>query len=195
MRSRVLSTFALLSLMVSAAVLSARQEPMKSGPPVGADLPGPFHPYNLTGDRKGKFHCLVCNHGLDPAVLIFAPVGESSEPFVKLIEGVDAAAAKYPKSRLEGYVVFLGDEVLADDKREAMAAKVATLAKVNEKKVVLALDKSAGPEGYKLLESYITVLIYDRHKVLANFALEKSPSEKDVQAILKEVDRLASRNK
>jgi hypothetical protein len=34
-------------------------ESLKSGPQVGKQLPGPFHPLNATGGQEGKKHCLV----------------------------------------------------------------------------------------------------------------------------------------
>jgi hypothetical protein len=34
-------------------------EPLKSGPPVGKNIPGPFHPLNITGASAGKKNCLV----------------------------------------------------------------------------------------------------------------------------------------
>jgi hypothetical protein len=32
---------------------------LKSGPQTGKQLPGPFHPTNVTGAQAGKKHCLV----------------------------------------------------------------------------------------------------------------------------------------
>jgi len=32
---------------------------LKSGPQSGSQIPGPFHPTNLTGAQAGKKHCLV----------------------------------------------------------------------------------------------------------------------------------------
>jgi len=34
-------------------------ESLKSGPPEGKNIPGPFHPLNVTGAMAGKKHCLV----------------------------------------------------------------------------------------------------------------------------------------
>lgn len=31
---------------------------LKSGPQVGAEVPGPFHPLNVTGEHAGKKACL-----------------------------------------------------------------------------------------------------------------------------------------
>jgi hypothetical protein len=32
---------------------------LKSGPEVGKDIPGPFHPLNVTGHKAGQKNCLV----------------------------------------------------------------------------------------------------------------------------------------
>jgi hypothetical protein len=32
---------------------------LQSGPQVGKDIPGPFHPLNVTGHAAGKKNCLV----------------------------------------------------------------------------------------------------------------------------------------
>lgn len=32
---------------------------VESGPPVGKNIPGAFHPTNVTGKQAGKKHCLV----------------------------------------------------------------------------------------------------------------------------------------
>jgi hypothetical protein len=32
---------------------------LKSGPQVGEQLPGPFHPLNINGAKAGKKNCLV----------------------------------------------------------------------------------------------------------------------------------------
>lgn len=35
------------------------EEGLKSGPPVGKNIPGAFHPLNVTGASAGKKNCLV----------------------------------------------------------------------------------------------------------------------------------------
>ena len=37
----------------------AAQEPLKSGPKVGDEIPGSFYPLNITGADAGKKRCLV----------------------------------------------------------------------------------------------------------------------------------------
>lgn len=48
--------FAIVLLTVSVV---AADEALKSGPEVGKNIPGAFHPLNLTGASAGKKNCLV----------------------------------------------------------------------------------------------------------------------------------------
>ena len=48
---------------------------LKSGPQVGEDVPGPFHPLNVNGEDAGKKACLYCKAGDSPVVAIFAQGG------------------------------------------------------------------------------------------------------------------------
>ena len=45
------------AVLVAASACAA--EMLQSGPQVGKDIPGPFHPLNVTGHMAGKKNCLV----------------------------------------------------------------------------------------------------------------------------------------
>ena len=47
--------FALAALVTS----SVADDALKSGPPTGKNIPGAFHPLNVTGSAAGKKNCLV----------------------------------------------------------------------------------------------------------------------------------------
>ena len=47
------------ALAAMAMTVAFAGEALKSGPQTGADIPGPFHPTNVTGAQAGKKHCLV----------------------------------------------------------------------------------------------------------------------------------------
>ena len=47
-----------LALTAMATIVVA-DDALKSGPQTGTNIPGPFHPTNLTGAQAGKKHCLV----------------------------------------------------------------------------------------------------------------------------------------
>jgi hypothetical protein len=48
--------FALATLALSSVLAD---EPLKSGPQTGTNIPGPFHPLNVTGEKAGEKFCLV----------------------------------------------------------------------------------------------------------------------------------------
>jgi hypothetical protein len=48
--------FALAALVISGA---GADEALKSGPPKGKNIPGAFHPLNVTGSQAGKKFCQV----------------------------------------------------------------------------------------------------------------------------------------
>jgi hypothetical protein len=52
----IVGAFALAALAVTGVVAG---EALKSGPPVGKNIPGAFHPTNITGAKAGQKHCLV----------------------------------------------------------------------------------------------------------------------------------------
>jgi hypothetical protein len=57
MKSRfAVGAFAVMAL-AAAGVMAG--DALKSGPAEGKNIPGPFHPTNLTGPMAGKKHCLV----------------------------------------------------------------------------------------------------------------------------------------
>ena len=47
------------TIAVLAAAGAVAGDSLKSGPPVGQNIPGPFHPLNVTGAKAGEKHCLV----------------------------------------------------------------------------------------------------------------------------------------
>ncbi|MCS6852518.1 MAG: hypothetical protein NZ700_15270 [Gemmataceae bacterium] len=168
-------------------------EVMKSGPAVGEFIPAPFHPLNLTGDRAGSRHCLVCRYGLHPVLAIFArEVPGADQPLAQLLKDYDSAIARYPDAYLGGFVVFLSDAPPAE--RDTLAAKIVDLGKALElKHVVLCLDGPDGPEGYALhKDATVTVLFYRQHKVVENrvFTKDQPMMGQDVQALMSVVEKL-----
>jgi hypothetical protein len=56
MRPSVMLSAALGALLVAGAALAGD---LKSGPPEGKNIPGPFHPLHASGPDAGKKVCLV----------------------------------------------------------------------------------------------------------------------------------------
>jgi hypothetical protein len=180
-------------LAVGPAAFSA-QDDTKSGPQVGQKLPGPFEPFNATGPYTGRPHCLVCERGLHPTVLIFArDPGEPDGPVMKLIKAVDDAAVKHRASDLGGFAVFLSDDVQNVDSRRALVKRLQDLADaVKLQQVVLALDRSAGPRDYNInKETDVTVLVYNKHTVAANRPFAKDAlNDEAIKSVLADVEKM-----
>jgi hypothetical protein len=134
---RLFVLFAGVSLIALFAAVPMRSAEIKKGPlVVGKNVPGPFHPYNVTArvipaeeleeadkeeaekakdkdkekkpyTTRGKFHCLVTEYDLNPVVLLVARKLNDSEGFRDLLKKIDAAIDKNRLSRLRAFVVFL----------------------------------------------------------------------------------------
>ncbi|MGH7170429.1 MAG: hypothetical protein ACRELG_09155 [Gemmataceae bacterium] len=157
---------------------------VKSGPQLNEDVPGPFHPYNVTGSAAGKKNCLYCANGNNPVAVIFAR--EVSPQVTKLIKKLDQCTVKNGDCRMGSYVVFLSD-------KEGLDKELKTLAdKSKLEKIVLSIDNPAGPQEYKISkDASVTVLLYTKHIVKANHAFKKGElKDKDIEAIVKEVPKI-----
>ncbi len=139
---------------------------VKSGPKVGEDVPGPFHPLNVTGESKGKKACLYCANGGNPVAVIFAR--EASPAVAKLLKELDAATVKNDKAQMGSYAVFCNDKDGLDKQLEKLADDQKL------QKLVLSIDNPAGPKGYGIAkEADVTVLLYTEFTVKANHAFRK----------------------
>ena len=188
----------------------------KDTPPltVGKNLPGPFHPYNVTGPHKEHFHCLVSEHGLDPMVMIFYKNVDFSDPLPNLLKRLDTAIDKNPNTRLGASLVFLPDDLpdvvgstekdqeansKNDDARLELAKKIEAAGSDNKlKHVVLCLDNKSDVEKYELSdENLITVVLYAKLKIVAVYALPKSEfTEAALEKIMTDVaEKLGAKRK
>jgi hypothetical protein len=159
-------------------------EGLLSGPQVGQTVPGPFHPLNVTGADAGNKVCLYCKNGNNPVAMIFAR--EVSDPIAKLIKKVDTATAQHEDAKMGSFVVFLNDSEDLQKTLKDLAEKEGI------KNTVLAIDNPAGPEAYKVAkDADVTVVLYNEHKVKANFAFAKGElKDKDIDAILADVPKI-----
>ena len=142
----------------------ANSAELKSGPQAGTNIPGPFHPIHVTGPFAGRKACLLEYFGARPVAMIFAR--ELSEPLVSLLKKIDAANTR--NSKIGSFAVFLTD----DDQAEGKLAKLRE--KEGIKKCVLSLYDPSGPKAYRVSkEAAVTVVLYSRYKVDANFAFRQ----------------------
>jgi hypothetical protein len=157
---------------------------IKSGPQVGEEVPGPFHPLNVTGPKAGEKFCLYCKNGSNPVAMVFAR--EVSPPLTALIKKIDAATAKNSENQMGSFVVFLSDSEDLGKKLKGLAEKE----KIEN--TVLSVDDPAGPRDYKVARNAdVTVVLYTRHNVKANYAFPKGGlKEKDVNRIVADLAKI-----
>ncbi len=173
-----------LALVLASVAAAEDTKSIKSGPQVGEDLAGPFHPLNITGRQAGNKACLYCSNGNNPVAMIFAR--DTSPELAKLLKKLDACVEKNADCKMGSFVVFCSD----DTNLESRAKK---LAKENDlKKVVLSIDNPAGPEGYNVhKDADVTVVLYRDRNVKANFTFKKGElTEKDIEKILEATSKI-----
>jgi hypothetical protein len=206
---RILSYVCAVLVCASAGALQAGG--VKSGPPVGSVLPGSFQPFNLNGKiGKNRYHCLVCEFGLKPTVMVFArdhPEGKDTA-VVDLLQKLDQAVEAHQDSYLHAFVVFLSPDartsVTSPQPEEPgnlvsqAAAWEALLARLTPradklKNVVVAAYPAEGPPGYQVAkDADVTVILYQGHKVLANYAFAPGQfNDGAVAEVMKAVDNMA----
>lgn len=187
MKMHRLVGMSLAGALLVGAVFAA--ETFKSGPQLNEDVPGPFHPFNVTGKAAGKKNCLYCQNGANPVAVIFAR--EVTPEVKKLIKTLDDCTAKNDECRMGSYVVFLNDKEGLDKELKEMADKEGL------KKIVLSIDNPAGPEDYKISkDADVTVLLYTKHTVKANRAFKKGElKDQDIEGIVKEVPKILPASK
>lgn len=117
--------------------------------------------------------------------MIFAR--EISAPLTSLVKQIDKATADNAKSKMGSFVVFLGDD-------EALAKQLKELGdKESIKKTVLAtMSTPSGPPKYKVAkDADVTVVLYNKRKVEANYTFEKGKlTDKDVEKIVADLSKI-----
>lgn len=108
-----------------------------------------------------------------------------------LVKKIDAATAKNSKAKMGSFVVFCTDDDKLEDKLKELAEKE----KIS--KCVLTIDQPAGPRGFKIAkEADITVVLYNKKKVMANHAFEKGKmTDKDIEAVVADLAKILPESK
>lgn len=157
----------------------------KSGPQAGEEVPGPFTPLNINGSKAGEKHCLYCENGKNPVVMVFArnpdcPVTQ------KLLKKIDEATAKNSGADMGSFVVFCTDESSAEGKLKKLAEAE------KYKKLVLSIDSPAGPGKYKVSkDADLTVVFYKDRMVAANHAFKAGElKEENIDKLLGDVSKI-----
>lgn len=195
----------------------------ESGLRVGANIPGPFHPYNVNGrygPRKigevevdGTYHCPVTEHAEDPMVLVFTRDTEVGEKLKTLLQKLDDATKNNRKVRLAATVVFLdkdlpevlGNKDETEDARRELAAKLkekltGMFTEANEftkqNLVVVCIGCDKDLKKYELdANNKITVVLYNKLEIRAVHAAAELDDAR-IDAIMKDVaDKLGATKK
>jgi len=178
----------LLACVAMVAALAAgvqADETLKSGPQVGKEVPGPFHPLNVTGEKAGMKNCLYCSNGPNPVAMVFA---RNLNPQVAtLLKRLDEATQKNDKANMGSFAVFCSDKEGLEGTLKDMAGKQSL------KKLVLAIDNPAGPQGYEVSkDADVTVVLYNEFTVRANYAFKVGElNQKGIDSIVADVSKIA----
>jgi hypothetical protein len=171
-------------------LLMLAQSDLPSGPKVGEILPGPIDAFNINGKKaEGRQHCLVCEFGLNPVVAVFArePADSKDAVLTTLLAKLDDAVSRHKDDNgLGSFAIFLSPDgrnsVYNAEEKDAgkiveeelaRSALIKRLTKRAEKlkNIVLAFYPEEGPKNYHInSKAEVTVLFYQKQKVLANFA-------------------------
>jgi len=196
MRKLGLSVAAIVCLIVALSPAGADQG-LHSGPVMGQDLPRPLRVLNATGEWAGRYHCPVCEVGLNSGVVIFVRgLPRPGDPLAKVLQGLDAAMETHPGRPSGVAVILVGDggykEVLEsklDDKAKVADQRLTKAIVFKEEKVgqlagiardaklngiLFALASFDDLKDYRLdKEADVTVIGYSQRKVLVNRAYAK----------------------
>lgn len=159
-----------------------------SGPQVGAKVPGPFKPLNVTGPDAGKASCQYCKNGTRPVAVIF--VKTVTPEVAQLIKKIDTATATNKERGLGSYVVVCNETAGLDRQLLSFAQQMQI------QNTILTLYKAGGPQKYRLAaDANVTVLLYNHLTVKANHAFKKGElTGAATDAILADLGKMLSEN-
>ena len=183
-RKSWLTFVALLTL----TALTAAQDPIASGPKVGA-RPGPYLFWLFTGANRGQEQCFICETADRPAVVVFAR--NPSDALGKLAGKLDKALAEHKSAELKSWITFIGkdhetcDPLLVDwSKQHGLKALP-----------VGALKEKDGPPTYLVAhEADVTVVLFVRRKVVGTFAFRADElTDTTANRVLEALPRLVAK--
>jgi hypothetical protein len=187
-----LQLIGILALSLVAAAPQEKQAAPKGELKPGEELPGTFQPYNLNGKFRGRFHCLVCEHGLNPVAAVFVRGTDDLQGLTAFLQALDAAVKKNEKSRLAAFAIFVDEQlpnvVSDDEKREELARKLDDLAGKLDK-VAVALASKKDLEKYPFAQdAEITLLLYNKLKIVESQVLTRDKLTKEaIPALVNEI--------
>lgn len=185
---RPILALSLVLVLAVGAVRVAAEGTAKSGPAAGEQVPGPFHPLNVTGEHAGQKACLYCSNGPNPVAVVFAR--EVTPQVTMLLKKLDEATVKNSKKDMGSYAVFCSDK----DGLVDQLKKVAGDEKL--KNLILSIDNPSGPKAYNIAkDADVTVLLYNDFTVRANHAFKKGElNAKSVERVVADVAKIIPQN-
>jgi len=161
-------------------------EQIKSGPQPGATVPGPFHPIIVHFPKDPIFvgkRMEFVEEGFGPRAVVLIFARALSEPQTYLFEKIDAKLAQNRDMR--GLVVWLSSH---DDGLPEKLKDLGRMQKLNH--LVLTIHDVAGPKAYNVAkEAELTIVLYDKRKVLANHAYRSDEFKYwSVQRVINDID-------
>lgn len=214
MRFHGLRLAVFLCLIGATNWLARAADEAKPAPANVARIPGSFQCWMVTGKLPGRYHSPVCEHGLNPVVLIFSrDIDEPDKPLPTLLKKIDELIVKHPDARMGCCSILLNDggfraALEGEDKEgEDFSKKLANTSKIKDeleaklkeidktaefKRVTLGLDSPAGPKDYQLdPEGQVTVLLYNKQVIRGRLVFKKEEfTEQAAAKVLKEVESL-----
>jgi len=174
--------------LVCSPLLTAGE--LKSGPQVGAKLPGPFQALTVLNaekpDAAGKKADYVEEYGQNPVVLVVARM--DSDALRSLLERVNGEVARHKmdKKKVHALLVMLSDDDDLEQKLKDFAEKHRI------KHVSLSTDSAAGPSEWRIADDAdVTVILYNRQKVEANHAFAKGElNEKAIGTVIADLPKI-----
>jgi hypothetical protein len=170
-------------MIVVTLLLALTADPCVSGVAVGK-RPGPYSFLVATGPERGKQTCYICEQTDKPAVVVFSR--SLDDRLGTLLAAFDKEIPKRSKS---GFKVWM-THLTAKAELEVLAKWSQTQGLKNIP--VGAFEDIDGPPSYTLhAEAEVTVLIFTKEKVVANFAYRKREWTDDaVKAIVAGLEKL-----
>jgi hypothetical protein len=148
--------------------------------------PGPYSFLIETGANRGQSCCFICETADKPAVVVFART--PSAGLTKLAQGLDKALTTHKAVDLKAWMTFLHDD------ETVMGPQVVAFARKSGLRdmPVGVFEDVNGPPAYKLnREADVTVLLFVKAKVVANFAFRPSELTDDkVAEVIKSLPQI-----
>lgn len=174
-----------IALVLIALSSTRAEDPCVSGVPVGK-RPGPYSFLVATGPQRGQQTCYICeqHEGNKPAVVVFSR--SLTDPLAKLLTRVDAKGAESKDSGFKLWMTELTPS--ADLEKLAKWAQNHGIKNVP----VGAFEDADGPPSYKLhKDADVTVILFARQKVVANFAFRAGElNDQAIQEVVKAIPAL-----